>query len=65
MIELTKAVFTTHIDSKGKLKDGKERFDCPKCNGEAYIKEQSVLPNGFQHFEFVCTDCTETWHESY
>jgi DnaJ-class molecular chaperone len=64
-MDANKAVFTTHIDNIGRLKDGKERHECPHCNGECFIKNQSVSPTGAQAFTFECTDCSETWDETY
>lgn len=64
-ISSEKAVFVTHVDKNGRLKDGKERFDCVHCGGESYITDSSVTPVGVQHFDYKCTDCNEEWHESY
>lgn len=60
-----KAIFTTHINSRGQLKEGKEYFECPHCKGEGYMMSGLTHPNGTQHYEFHCTDCQEEWHESY
>ena len=60
-----KAIFTTHIDSRGRLRDGKEKLECPKCNGECYILDSHVTPGGIQHFTYNCTDCNEEWNECY
>lgn len=65
MSDLTKAIFTTHIDSRGRLQNGKEIFDCPKCNGQCYIKNESVSPHRTQTLEYECTDCQEEWTETY
>jgi transcription elongation factor Elf1 len=60
-----KAIFTTHVNARGQLKDGKERFECGHCGGKAFIHDSIVLPNGVQHYTFQCTDCNEEWNESY
>lgn len=66
MNDLTKAVFETHIDGKGRLQDGKEKFDCPHCGGECFIKYESISPGGgVQLFENECTDCGKIWEESF
>ena len=66
MSDLTKAIFTTHIDNRGRLQDGKEMFDCPHCGGEYFIKNQSISPGGsVQLFENECTDCGKIWEESF
>ena len=36
---MDKAIFTAHVDKNGKLKEGKEIFECPHCKGECFIKE--------------------------
>lgn len=61
----SKVIFETHIDRWGRLKEGKEKYECPKCNGDAHIANSIVLPNGVQHYEFTCTECGEEWPESY
>lgn len=63
--DLTKAIFTTHIDLKGRLQNGKEIFDCPLCSGQCYIKNESVSPQGAQTLEYKCTDCQKEWTEIY
>lgn len=60
-----KAIFTTHVNSKGRLQNGKEMFECGHCGGEAYIVDSTVTPRGVQHYDYRCTDCSEEWHESY
>lgn len=60
-----KAIFTTHVDSKGRLKDGKEKFECPYCCGDSYIFDSSVSPSGVQQFHYECTDCQQEWQEIY
>lgn len=64
-MENSKAVFSVHVDRKGRLQDGKEIFDCPHCNGQCYEVESSVTPSGIQHFTYHCTDCEQTWNETY
>ena len=66
MNDLTKAIFTTHIDSRGKLQDGKEMYDCPHCNGQCYIKEESISPIGaVWTLTYECTDCNNEWTEKH
>lgn len=60
-----KAIFTTHIDRYGRLKEGKEMHDCPHCNGQCYISNETVTPSGVQILEYECTDCMESWTETY
>jgi hypothetical protein len=64
-MENSKAVFTTHINAKGRLQDGKERHECPKCNGQCFVLDSHVTPSGVQHFTYNCTDCGEQWNETY
>ena len=61
----SKIVFTTHINDKGRLQEGKESVGCPHCNGQCYVKYYSVSPSLVQTFEYECTDCEKIWTENY
>lgn len=60
-------VFTTHVDKKGALKEGKERFACASCGLEdsAFITDDSYVHNGIQRIYYECVDCGETTTEIY
>lgn len=66
-MNINETIFHMHVDKKGLIQEGKERFECiyNSCDGDAYIEYSTVDPHGSQRLDFCCTKCGYEWTENY